>query len=281
MSGSIRLAAAPVTDLALARRLEGAEGSASRAFVEGRRTLAPASGAEARAIRGTQVMFDGVGSPLTQTFGFGTVGEASAEALEEIEAFFAERGSEVFHEISPLADPAHLPLLALRGYHPVELTTVLWQEVGGGGPITNDALTVRRVGPGEESGWAAVAAQGWGETPELAAFMREFGEVTARAPGTECFLAEWNGTPIAAAALALHGGTALLAGASTIPAYRGRGAQGALLQARLARAAEAGCDVAMMGAAPGSPSQRNAERQGFRIAYTRIKWRLGAPGGRR
>jgi len=29
-----------------------------------------------------------------------------------------------------------------------------------------------------------------------------------------------------------------------------------------------------MGALPGSPSQRNAERQGFRIAYTRNKWRL-------
>ena len=30
----------------------------------------------------------------------------------------------------------------------------------------------------------------------------------------------------------------------------------------------------MMGAPPGSGSQRNAERHGFRIAYTRIKWRL-------
>jgi hypothetical protein len=28
-----------------------------------------------------------------------------------------------------------------------------------------------------------------------------------------------------------------------------------------------------MGALPGSGSQRNAERHGFRIAYTRIKWR--------
>jgi len=35
-----------------------------------------------------------------------------------------------------------------------------------------------------------------------------------------------------------------------------------------------GCDLAMMVAQPGSDSQRNAERKGFRIAYTRIKWRL-------
>jgi hypothetical protein len=31
----------------------------------------------------------------------------------------------------------------------------------------------------------------------------------------------------------------------------------------------------MMGANPGSGSQRNAERHGFRIAYTQIKWQQG------
>jgi hypothetical protein len=37
---------------------------------------------------------------------------------------------------------------------------------------------------------------------------------------------------------------------------------------------EHGCDLAMMVAVPGSDSQRNAERKGFRIAYTRAKWQL-------
>ena len=66
---------------------------------------------------------------------------------------------------------------------------------------------------------------------------------------------------------------ALLAGAATIPRWRGRGGQRALLEARLRFAVEQGADLAIMAAAPGSSSQRNAERQGFRIAYTRIKWR--------
>jgi hypothetical protein len=35
-----------------------------------------------------------------------------------------------------------------------------------------------------------------------------------------------------------------------------------------------GCDLAMMVAEAASNSQRNAERKGFRIAYTRAKWRL-------
>jgi hypothetical protein len=90
------------------------------------------------------------------------------------------------------------------------------------------------------------------------------------------FLAERDGQPVAAGGVALIDGVALLAGASTVPQARRQGAQLALLQARLQYAAAHGCDVAMMGAAPGSDSQRNAERQGFHIAYTRVKWQRTA-----
>ena len=98
--------------------------------------------------------------------------------------------------------------------------------------------------------------------------------VQADRPDTRLFLAEQNGRAIATGALCLNEGIALLAGASTIPEGRGRGAQLALLSSRLAYAADHGCDLAMMCALPGSGSQRNAERHGFRIAYTRMKWRL-------
>jgi hypothetical protein len=40
---------------------------------------------------------------------------------------------------------------------------------------------------------------------------------------------------------------------------------------------EHGCPLAMMVTEAGSQSQRNAERKGFRIAYTRTKWRLYRP----
>jgi len=65
---------------------------------------------------------------------------------------------------------------------------------------------------------------------------------------------------------------ALLAGASTVPTARRRGAQDALLQARLAYAAAQGVDLAMVVTQPESGSQRNAERQAFRVAYSRVKW---------
>ena len=64
----------------------------------------------------------------------------------------------------------------------------------------------------------------------------------------------------------------MFSGSATIPELRRRGLQSALLKERMRYAFEHGCDLAMMVALAGSDSQRNAERQGFRIAYTRIKW---------
>ena len=270
--------APPLADAALARRLERTEARTNAAFVRARAAQSPASGAEWRDVHGTYAMFDGVASPLTQTFGLALFAPASADDLATLEAFFVERGAPVFHEVSPLADPAVLPLLHARGYAPVELTSVLYRGIdeADGREEAAGPVRARRVSAGEEARWADTSARGWGETPELAAFMRDFGLVSAHAEGTRCFLAEQDGEPVAAAALAVHDGVALLAGASTRPEHRGRGAQAALLRARLRAAAEAGCTLAMMGAQPGSASQRNAERQGFRIAYTRIKWqRMG------
>jgi hypothetical protein len=55
----------------------------------------------------------------------------------------------------------------------------------------------------------------------------------------------------------------------TLPASRKRGAQGALIGARLAAAQAAGCDICFSRTAAGSSSQRNLERWGFRAIYSR------------
>ena len=67
-------------------------------------------------------------------------------------------------------------------------------------------------------------------------------------------------------------GVCILAGATTVPEARKRGAQNALLAARLRYAQEQGCSLAMVCALPGSQSQKNAQKNGFNVAYTRIKW---------
>lgn len=277
-----------VTDLTLARRLERTEASSNAAFVDARKAVDPSSDAEWRDFGGTYAMFDGVDSPLTQTFSLGLFSSPNDDQLAAIEAFFRDHGSDVHHEVCPIADAALLSLLPRRGYHPIELSTVLHQSlpVGEGGEPTSEkasrtsGIRTRAIAKDETEQWARYSAMGWGHAPELAAFMESFGRITAAAKGITCFVAELAGETIATGALAIHDGVALLAGASTRPEFRGRGAQTALLAARLTHATNAGCDIAMMAAAPGSTSQTNAERQGFAVAYTRTKWKLAIADNR-
>ena len=58
-------------DLALSRRLERAEAHACVKFVEARARTFPESGAEWIECAGAYAAFDGVSSPITQTFGLG------------------------------------------------------------------------------------------------------------------------------------------------------------------------------------------------------------------
>jgi hypothetical protein len=273
----------PLADLSLARAIERAEARCNASYVEARAHLEPEVGAEWRDVDGTSAMFDGAGSLLTQSFGFGLFSEASEEQLAAMERFYAERGAEVFHEVSPLAGPVHLELLSRRGYHPVEQTNVLYRPVAPGVRLTGTqatSITVRRIEADEADHWADVAAQGWsGDSPEIGEFVRRMGRVNARSRGSHCFLAEHFGRAVAAGSLYVADGVAILSGASTIPESRRMGAQNALLEARLRYATENGATLAIMGAHPGSPSQRNSERQGFRIAYTRIKWGRQRSGG--
>lgn len=260
-------------DLQLARRLEQTEGRGNAAFVEAQARLDPASGAIWKVAAGTSVMFAGVGSPITQTFGLGMHEPLKQSDLDAIERFFTSRGSAVIHEVCPLAGVDVIATLAGRGYKPVELSSVLYRPIDADTQIQADSLlTVRKVERREGALYSKVSAQGWSEHPELMPYIEGFAKLSVEC--ATCFIAERDGKPIATAALFMHEGTALLAGASTIPAGRRQGAQNALLDTRLRTAASNGCDLAMMVAAPGSASQRNAERQGFRIAYTRTKWQL-------
>jgi len=269
-------------DLPLARRLERAEAQGCLEFVEARAKLFPQSRAEWIEVAGAFAMFDGIESPTTQTFGLGIFQTITDAEMERIELFFKQRGAPVFHEVSPLADASALTLLNERGYQPLEFTSVMFRPIQLGiqyAAARNQRIQVRTVGPDEHDLWAQTAVSGWSsEFPALADLMLELSQVGAKRSTGLSFLAELDGQAIATGALSIYAGVALLAGASTVPEARKQGAQLALLDSRLRYAAEQGCDLAMMCALPGSASQRNAERQGFRIAYTRIKWQLPNAG---
>lgn len=263
------------SDRSLSEKLERAEARANASFVETRARLFPDSGAEWIEVAGAYAMFDGVESPCTQTFGLGMFDEVTDDHLGTIESFFVNHGAPIFHEVSPLADPSLIPLLSGRGYQPIELSNVMYRSLNsfdGNGRVNPD-LATRVITSGEVDLWARTSADGWAtEHESLADFMFGFGRISAQCHGSFPYLAELDGKPIATGMLFIHDEVAILAGASTIPEGRNNGAQNALLDARLRFAAEKGCTLAAMATLPGSQSQKNAQKNGFHIAYTRTKW---------
>jgi hypothetical protein len=198
-------------------------------------------------------VFDGIDSPVTQSFGLAIFEELSPAALDVIERFFRDRRAPVLHEVSPFAGVAALGMLCTRNYRPTEMSNVLCRPVERLTAGQQSAVSVRVIVREEAQMWSDISAKGWShEHPQLCNFLLDLG---------------------AAGVLCIHDGVALFGGSATVPELRRRG-QAALLHKRMSYAFEHGCDLAMMVAQPGSGSQRNAERNGFRIAYTRTKWRL-------
>lgn len=264
-------------DMALAKRLERAEGSINQDIILARKRMDPDRGATFAVIAGLDVFFDGSGSALTQTFGLGMRGEPYEALLDKLEAFFEERGAPVFHQICPLARGDVAARLAARGYRPIEHSNVLyldtnkvWQKEWD----TNPAILTREVADHEIDAWVEVAAAGWSDSPESADQIADLLSASARSAFASAVIARLDGTPVATALSHTAEDVAVLGWASTIPSARRRGAQRELMLYRLGGALSEQCYLAMIVAEPGSASQRNAERLGFRVAYTRTKWGL-------
>lgn len=266
------------SDKALSQQLEKIEARYNAEFVHSRLRMFPDSGAEWIEVDGTYAMFDGLESPLTQTFGLGLFEKLSLKTIEKLEKFYQRFSAPIFHELSPMADSCHMDILYKCGYQPVELTSILYKsllEEGSTHQLINPEIATQQMREGEEELWALTSAKGWStEAPGLYEIIYEFAQIASRSRGVQPFFVNLNDKPISTGMLYIDNDIALLAGDSTIAEGRNRGAQNALVDARLSYATDHGCSIAMMAASPGSQSQKNAEKKGFRLAYTRTKWKL-------
>ena len=101
----------------------------------------------------------------------------------------------------------------------------------------------------------------------------------ASLPGDLSFLARIDGTVVGGCGgrIIPEARIAALFGTATLPAFRNRGVQSALIERRLHEAALAGCEYAVVSTQPATGSQRNMERRSFRLAYTKLVMRREWP----
>lgn len=260
-------------DQKLARRLESTDAYAGVEFTRTHARMNADSIATAEPFAGGWAIFGGVDSPLTQAFALGLDGPVEADEIERMEDFFHSRGASVDVELCPYADPSLVQIFKDRGYTLLEFSNVLVRKLAPDDANLDSGkeVLIRQPERHEIRLLAETVGRGFFETGDLPPMMLDLFDAFFQNSGGAAFLAEVDGSMAGGGVVILHEGIASLGGASTLPEFRNRGIQTALLQARLAFAARAGCEIAMVTTMPGTISQRNVERQGFRVVYTRTK----------
>ena len=250
-------------DALLSRRLEAAEAANARG----------SNGHPGSAVLdvkgGGCAIFAGEVSPLSHAVGIGLNGPVADGQIHEIEAFFRSRGARVTFDISPLADPELIATLSERGYRIAEFNNVLVKRLSGA--QTTLAPRVRRAAPDEADLWSYTVGRGFFEQPELTAEEMEIGRAIFDMEGATCYFASTDGGQLAGAATStIREGLATLFADTTVREFRRSGLHRELIAARLNDAIARGCDIATASTLPGSGSQRNYERLGFQVAYTKV-----------
>lgn len=257
-----------VTD-ELARRLEAAEAIDAAECAEAACKVDAVSSPAVEGIAGGILTFCGAVSPLTHALGLAIHGPMAEADLDTIEAFFRSRGAPVVVDICPHADPSLRELVSGRGYRISEMNNVLVRRLEATESWPEDPR-IRVEHAADPAVYARTTATGFFGREHITAEEYKIGEILFHMKCSTPLLALVDGTPTGACGMSARNGVASFFGDATLSAHRRAGVQSALIAARLRLAADAGCEFATAGTQPGSTSQRNYQRLGFEVAYTRV-----------
>lgn len=233
-----------------------------------------------RPFAGGVMGFHEPGSWQNQASGAGLAGPVSDDEIDAMVDFYVSRGVEPRVELSPFADASLIAGLGARGFVVREFEHVLAREL----PLDEDLDACLPFGrPAglelaivDKSDAAAIeraveaTLRGFYPDTELPKPMVDACRSTLLLDSTLTFVARIDGELAAAGSLSRGARVASLMGVSTQTAFRRRGIQQALIVARLAAARERGCVLTTIGSRPGTSTERNAIRLGFRVAYTKV-----------
>lgn len=264
----------------LAARIDRAEARLTRSVGRAILSARPDGDAFVEELGEGVAVYAAPSSPMNKMIGVGFETLPAAGRLLAVEEQFARRAAPLQAEVSTLADPAFGSMLARRGYVLQGFENVLGRAIvrEDAAPPGLEAIRIGTAGEDETDRWLDVAVTGFLHPDEqgvqaeplpprneLMAVLQDF----ARAPGFIRYFAWIDGELAGVASLRVDERLAQLCGAATLPAFRRRGVQTALLQRRLADAALERCDLALMTTQPGSRSMENGYRQGFALLYSR------------
>ena len=188
-----------------------------------------------------------------------------------IDTYKAAKIPRFFVQVSPYAQPEDIQeMLKQKGFSHYNNWAKLCRKAEVPLPSVQTDLTVVEIGKDRAEEYGRLIVQCFEWDGQLAGVIAG----TVGAPGYKNYFALDGNKPVGAAALYGNDVYASMAIAGTLPEYRGKGAQSALLARRIADAKALGCRHIISETAeekPGKPvaSYRNMRRMGFELAYLR------------
>jgi hypothetical protein len=228
-----------------------------------------AAGGPARAVAfaGGALAAFGPGRYVNRAVGL-SLDELDDDQLDELESFFTAAGVPPSLEVASWAPATLLARLATRGYAVSWFRNVYVAALDDRPPPGHQAMTVEEVTDDTLEEWLAGVRVGNDmTTPDAVAISDEWACASRIVAGAIDYLAYLDGTAVGCGSVIPESGIGWIGGATTVPAYRNRRVQGALIRRRMTAAHESGCDLAVVTAVPSGDSARNIARLGYTLAY--------------
>ncbi|AGL17106.1 GNAT family N-acetyltransferase [Actinoplanes sp. N902-109] len=219
----------------------------------------------------------------SKVLGLGLDQPVTAAVLDEAVSFSIAQGSPstTFQTAPALLPPDWAALCETYGITAGSSWVKLVRPAAGFEPART-ALRVEQVTDAQAERAAGVLAAGFGMSADV---VRSLYVPALRRGDFQAFAAWHDDVMVAAAGVRIDGSTASMYGAATLPEFRGRGAQSALLAARAQLADHHGCqwliaETGLPDEPGGNPSLNNMTRAGFEVLYERRNYLWRAPTGK-
>jgi hypothetical protein len=212
---------------------------------------------------------------VNRIVGLGLAHPADRETVGTIVRRYREAGvGRFFLQLDPAATPMELPgWLEEAGLEPYHRAWAKFERGTEPAPAPRSDLCVRRIGAEHADDFGRIAAAGfelddvW--APVLAGLVGR--------DGWHVYLSFEGDEPAGCGAMRIHDGLAWLDWAATLPEFRRRGSQGAIIGRRISDGLALGCrrfatSTGEEVAGDRQHSYHNIERFGFRRTHARANW---------
>lgn len=214
-----------------------------------------------------------VSLPFAPAIGLNRVlGVTDVQDLDRALTWFAGRGGARHLQINRSQATAEvLQWISDRGLRQLDGSWTKLSRQAHASPMPwTSPVKIRVAGKSEISLFGELMCLGFGFPQKLAPLWSSL----VGKQGWSCHIAYWDDIPVGTAAMYVADGYAWLGGGTTLPEYRGRGVQGALICDRLNVGAQLGVGVFAVETAEPAPGKNrtsydNLLRRGFEPLYTR------------